>query len=157
MTNGKPSKTVVGLFERDDIVRKFFVAMLTIAVLSGAVLVTYSRPSAAHGYGGSPATPTTANELSLAAARRTAPLAAPRLWRWKISYARRRTGSDNFPYRLRQVSVREKFSPVRTASHWARSDAAIHEPISTPQRVRGSAVSVKREACHDAFRFDPLD
>lgn len=39
-------------FLSETIVRKFFVAMLTIAVLSGAVLVTHSRPSAAHGYGG---------------------------------------------------------------------------------------------------------
>jgi hypothetical protein len=37
-----------------SIVKKFLVAMLTIAALSGAVLVTHSRPSAARGCGGVP-------------------------------------------------------------------------------------------------------
>jgi hypothetical protein len=37
-----------------SIVKKFLVAMLTIAALSGAVLVTHSSPSAARGCGGVP-------------------------------------------------------------------------------------------------------
>jgi hypothetical protein len=39
---------------KPSIVKKFLVAMLTIAALSGAVLVTNSSPSAAHGCGGVP-------------------------------------------------------------------------------------------------------
>jgi hypothetical protein len=50
-------------FLRETIMKKFLVAMLTIAALSGAVLLTHSSPSSAHGCGGSLATPTTANEL----------------------------------------------------------------------------------------------
>jgi hypothetical protein len=34
-------------FLRETIVKKFFLAMLTIAALSGAVLVTHSSPAAA--------------------------------------------------------------------------------------------------------------
>ncbi|HEY2530491.1 MAG TPA: hypothetical protein VGJ20_21590 [Xanthobacteraceae bacterium] len=41
-------------FLSETIVKKFLVAMLTIAVLSGAVLVSHSSPSAAHGCGGVP-------------------------------------------------------------------------------------------------------
>ena len=41
-------------FLSEAIVKKFLVAMLTIAALSGAVLVTHSSPSAAHGCGGVP-------------------------------------------------------------------------------------------------------
>jgi hypothetical protein len=58
---------------KPSIVKKFLVAMLTIAALSGAVLVTHSSPSAAHGCGGSQATPTTANEMNPGAARHMAP------------------------------------------------------------------------------------
>ena len=39
-------------FLSETIVKKFLVAMLTVAALSGAVLVTQSSPSAAHGCGG---------------------------------------------------------------------------------------------------------
>ena len=39
---------------KPSIVKKFLVAMLTIAALSGAVLVTHSSPLAAHGCGGVP-------------------------------------------------------------------------------------------------------
>ena len=58
-------------FSRETIVKKFLVAMLTIAALSGAVLVTHSSPAAAvpggHGGGGDGgnAASTTANELNL--------------------------------------------------------------------------------------------
>jgi hypothetical protein len=41
-------------FLRETIVKKFLLATLTIAVLSGAVLVTHSSPAAAHGCGGVP-------------------------------------------------------------------------------------------------------
>jgi hypothetical protein len=41
-------------FLSETIVKKFLVAMLTVAALSGAVLVTQSSLSAAHGCGGAP-------------------------------------------------------------------------------------------------------
>jgi hypothetical protein len=49
----KPAKPSLG-FLSATIVKKFLVAMLMIATLSGAVLVTQSSPSAAHGCGGVP-------------------------------------------------------------------------------------------------------
>jgi hypothetical protein len=59
-------------------VKKFLLATLMIAALSGAVLVTHSSPAGRMAVGGSRATPTTANELNFAAARRTAPVPALR-------------------------------------------------------------------------------
>jgi hypothetical protein len=41
-------------FLRETIVKKFLLATLMIAALSGAVLVTHSSPAAAHGCGGVP-------------------------------------------------------------------------------------------------------
>ena len=52
---------------KPSIVKKFLVAMLTIAALSGAVSRPTRAPQRRTGVGGSPATPTTANKLNLAA------------------------------------------------------------------------------------------
>ncbi len=41
-------------FIREPVMKKFLVAILTIAALSGAILVTHSSPAAAHGCGGVP-------------------------------------------------------------------------------------------------------
>jgi len=49
----KLAKASLG-FLRETIVKRFLFAVLTIAALSGAVLVTHLSPSAAHGCGGVP-------------------------------------------------------------------------------------------------------
>ena len=47
----KPAKTSLS-FLRETIVKRFLFAMLTLAALSGAVLVTHSGPAAARDKGG---------------------------------------------------------------------------------------------------------
>lgn len=72
MTNGKPSKTVVGLFERDDRKEVFRRYADDCGAERGRPRDPLKALCSAR-LRGSPATPTTANELSLAAARHTAP------------------------------------------------------------------------------------
>jgi hypothetical protein len=66
-------------FLRETVMKKFLLAILTIAALSGAVLVPHSSPAAANKYGGGGggvphAAANTIVELDLAAARRTTPV-----------------------------------------------------------------------------------